>query len=281
MTPRVSVITPCHNDGHYLERNIESVRRSGSDYEHVIVDDGSTDLATLDLLSRIGDDRVRVFHKPCGGPASARNYGVARARGRYLLNLDADDMATAVPFTAGAQLLDEDPQVDVVFGDYETFGAVARVIRTSEFCPFRLLFRNCVGVGSLYRRSAWTAAQGYAENGMIYEDWHFWLKVLAQGGGFRHVDGVFFRYFVRSSGKSFADDRRYLTGFRQIRESLPELYAPDNLRQLARSSGVGRMERLYLQYLMPLVMRGRRTAFGKRLSWLAATHIRRSPLPSS
>lgn len=281
MAPNVSVITPCHNDGRYLQRNIESVRQSGRDYEHIIVDDGSTDPGTLELLDSIADERVLVLHKARSGPASARNHGIRQASGRYILNLDADDMATSAPFEHGTQVLDRNESVDVVYGDYEYFGAVHRTIRALEFCPFKMLFSNHVGIGSLYRRSAWEAVQGYAETGMIYEDWQFWLKILAKGGGFRRVDATFFRYFVRPSGKSFSDDRRYRTGFNQIRDSLPELYAPESLRRLAQASNLGPYERLYIQHAVPLLKRGRRSSLGKRLSWLVWTVARSQAHPVS
>jgi glycosyltransferase involved in cell wall biosynthesis len=281
MAPIVSVITPCHNDGQYLRRNIESVRQSGRDYEHVIVDDGSTDRGTLDLLNDLSDQRIRVLHKSRSGPASARNHGIRHARGRYILNLDADDMATSAPFEHGVQILDQDADVDVVYGSYENFGAVHRTIQALEFCPFKMLFSNHVGIGSLYRRSSWEAVQGYAEAGMIFEDWHFWLKILAKGGSFRKVNATFFRYFVRPSGKSFSDDRQYRRGFNQIRDSLPDLYKPDSLRRLASLSDIGVYDRLYIQYALPLLKQGRRTPLGKRMAWFASAHLRHRANPAS
>ncbi|GEM_PF-394953 len=87
----VSVIIPLYNKEHTIRRALDSVKRqSHAAWEVVVVDDGSTD-GGPDLVAREQDERVRLFRKANGGVSSARNYGVAQARGMYILFLDADD----------------------------------------------------------------------------------------------------------------------------------------------------------------------------------------------
>lgn len=89
----ISIIVPAYNIVGYIERGLNSV--CGQTYrnlEIIVVNDGSTD-GTGEICDRIasGDDRMCVIHKENGGPAEARNIGIARATGRYIGFVDGDD----------------------------------------------------------------------------------------------------------------------------------------------------------------------------------------------
>lgn len=85
----VSVIIPVYNGANYLAKAIESVlAQTYSPIEVLVVDDGSTDESVEIARSFSG---VRVIQKPNGGVASARNVGIAEAKGDYLAFLDHDD----------------------------------------------------------------------------------------------------------------------------------------------------------------------------------------------
>lgn len=92
--PTVTVVTPAYNAARFLPEQLAAVRaQTWRDYEHIVVDDGSTD-ATADLLARAAaeDDRLRVLRQPNSGAPAARNLALAQARGRYIAFLDADDL---------------------------------------------------------------------------------------------------------------------------------------------------------------------------------------------
>ena len=93
----VSVIIPVYNEERYVRRAAESVCRQplADRIELILVDDGSTDQSGA-ICDEIAADpnaaaSVRVFHQENGGVSAARNYGITRARGRYIGFLDADD----------------------------------------------------------------------------------------------------------------------------------------------------------------------------------------------
>lgn len=91
--PTISVIVPVYNVEKYLEECVESVlSQTFTDYELLLIDDGSTD-SSGDLCDQIAkrDTRVRVFHKSNGGPSSARNKGMDEAEGDWIVFLDSDD----------------------------------------------------------------------------------------------------------------------------------------------------------------------------------------------
>ena len=92
MDPLISIIIPLYNKQDCIKRTLDSVyEQDYTNFEVVVVDDGSTD-NSLTIIKKYSDDRVRVFRKKNGGPASARNYGVKVAKGEWILFLDADDV---------------------------------------------------------------------------------------------------------------------------------------------------------------------------------------------
>ena len=86
----VSVIMPVFNTGKTAEKLIEKILGSFGNLEIIVVDDGSTD-DSLATLKGIKNKKVKIFDKKNGGPSSARNFGIEKAQGKYLLFVDSDD----------------------------------------------------------------------------------------------------------------------------------------------------------------------------------------------
>src|SRR5207245_2526749 len=86
--PPVSVVVPCFNHGHFLKKSVAAIlEQDYPEFEVIVVDDGSTDGETPDVLDELGRrDRVRVIRLPVNsGPSAARNRAIAEAKGRYVL----------------------------------------------------------------------------------------------------------------------------------------------------------------------------------------------------
>jgi glycosyltransferase involved in cell wall biosynthesis len=119
--PLVSIIVPCHattpRHGALLDETLQTVsRQTCRDYEVVVVDDGSPiDIAPL---VRARGDAILVRHDNAG-PAIARNSGIARSRGEYLVFLDADDHLLPVALEACLAAFDTDPECGFVVGPHE------------------------------------------------------------------------------------------------------------------------------------------------------------------
>jgi glycosyltransferase involved in cell wall biosynthesis len=116
---KVSVITPCYNAGPFICQTIESVRfQTMSQWEHVIVDDGSRDDSAMRAERCAADDsRIRVIRQTNSGVSAARNRGFAAAspRSEFLLFLDADDVLEPAMLEVLCQYLRAHPRVGLVY----------------------------------------------------------------------------------------------------------------------------------------------------------------------
>ncbi|WEG11498.1 glycosyltransferase family 2 protein [Pullulanibacillus sp. KACC 23026] len=93
MEPKISIIVPAYNIETYIERCVDSIlNQTFYDLELIIVNDGSKD-KTGEICDEIAelDQRVKVVHKKNGGPASARNLGIEKAKGEFIGFVDGDD----------------------------------------------------------------------------------------------------------------------------------------------------------------------------------------------
>src|SRR4051794_31418414 len=122
--PKISIVITCYNIGAFLEEALQSaLAQTYPDFEVIVVDDGSTDNATLALLDRLpAQPRLRILRTPNKGVAHARNYGITKASGDYILPLDADDRILPSYLACAASVLDQQPEVGFVGCHFSTFG---------------------------------------------------------------------------------------------------------------------------------------------------------------
>lgn len=119
--PRVSVIIPTYNYGSYLHECLRSVfAQTFSDFEVIVVDDGSTD-NTPHLLETITDPRLKCFRILNSGIPFARNFGLKQSLGAYIAFLDADDRWRPKKLECQLAVLRSEPSVGVVFSDFVRF----------------------------------------------------------------------------------------------------------------------------------------------------------------
>lgn len=98
MNAMVSVIIPVYNSQQYLEKCLDSIlEQTYTNYEVIIIDDGSTDKSGLicDRYAKV-DCRIRVIHQENKGAAAARNKGILSSSGQYLMFCDSDDRVSSV-----------------------------------------------------------------------------------------------------------------------------------------------------------------------------------------
>ena len=120
MAPKASVIIPTYNRAHLISQAIDSVlQQTFSDFEIIVVDDGSTD--DTEVVVKAYGDRVRYVWTPNGGIGHARNVGMEHARGRYFTFLDSDDLLYPYALELQTRLLERFPAVSMVCAEMTGF----------------------------------------------------------------------------------------------------------------------------------------------------------------
>lgn len=201
--PLVSVIVPVYNAARWLPELFGSLRSQiYGNMEVILVDDGSTDSSAADCVRLSdGDPRFRLVRKPNGGLSSARNFGLAHARGEWIFFIDADDMIqpqalerlVAVAAATGA---------DIVVGSFEnTSGMSAPPAARSPriFTP-----REAVAV-SLYQTPPMNHAWGTLySRGIFFPDG----PRFTEGLWYEDLD-LFYRLFERASKVAYLPEKLY------------------------------------------------------------------------
>lgn len=200
----VSVIIPCYNQAHFLAEAVESVvNQTFTEWEIIVVNDGSPDDtkgAFQQLVNRWPKHIFRYLEKPNGGLADARNAGIAIARGKYILPLDADDKLHPEMLEKTVALLETRPDIAIAYTDLVHFGAVNGIVRAAEFDFPKLCQNNQLNYCSLYRRELWSAVGGYHANMLWgYEDWDFWVGCGERGFKAKRIPEPLLLYRVKNS----------------------------------------------------------------------------------
>jgi len=244
----IAIIIPAYNAQKYLAAALDSViAQTLSDWEMIIVDDGSTD-ETLAIVAAYSqrDDRICLLQQKNAGAATARNTGylAVKPETQFLLFLDADDLLevnalerlmealSSQPDSIGAHALGRVIDSEGSFfkeGELEAWGRTRhrvvgnslRQIEPEEPTDFAVIaYINCIispGV-VLLRRTALEASGPFDTQLRNAEDWDMWLRILLHGD-FVFVDECLFRYRKHADNKS-ANHARSRTSQLTIRRKL-------------------------------------------------------------
>lgn len=201
--PKVSVVIPCYNHGDFLPETLDSLQaQTFTDYEIIVVNDGSTDEATISMLQSIARTNTRVIHTVNMGVSAARNRGITEASGEYILPLDADDKIGPSYLELTVNVLEARPEVAIVYCERMLFGEREGIELLPEYDSRALLVDNCIYPAALFRKADWKAVGGYNES-MIYgwEDWDFWIALSSLNRQVVKIPEPLFFYRVRSTSR--------------------------------------------------------------------------------
>ena len=236
--PHVSIIVPCHNGGRFLDGLLASLAaQTFRDFEIIIIDDGSTEQATVDKLAHLGPV-ARVVHQENRYLPGARNRGFAEARGGLILPLDCDDTLEPSYLAETVPLLEAAPSdVGFVFTHGRLTDTLAGII-PRHLNPFDQMFLNQLPYCMLLRRSAWQAVGGYDERMRDGgEDWEFNIRLIRAGLRGIEVPKPLFVYAVRPDGMLLSHaTRMHGTLWRYIRAKHADLYRPSALLRSWRTT---------------------------------------------
>lgn len=246
--PRVAILVACHNDGGTIHETVASLRGEAAS-ELVVVDDGSTDTATLEALAAFERDGIRVLRQRNAGPSAAWTAGFSATTARYVMPFSSDDVLVAGATAMLADALDENPRAAVVWGDMTTFG-LATAYRPSvpALCPWHVTFTNCIPPYSLFRREAILESGGWQVI-LASEDWDLWMRMAGLGQIGVHVGRPVYFYRRGTGGRFRRRGNSYERFYAELRSRNARLFA---LRAANRRSSPAPY---VLKVLLPLVDR--------------------------
>lgn len=200
MIPILSIIIPCYNSEKTLERTLVSVLdQTYQDWEVLIINDGSTDnTETIASAWLNKDQRIRCYSKSNEGLGKARNFGITKAVGEYILPLDSDNLVEPDFASNAIKIFEDKNEIGVVHGHAEYFGERTGIWSIDEFNLEKILISNYIDACAIYKKELWSKVGGYDEK-MPYqgqEDWDFWIALGILNINFFHLNQVTFKYFV-------------------------------------------------------------------------------------
>ncbi|WP_316806889.1 glycosyltransferase family A protein [Pedobacter agri] len=209
MTPFFSIIVPCYNQGQFLQETLESIlAQKLKNWECIIINDGSIDKTeeiSFDWVEK--DNRFHYYRQMNLGLSSARNAGISKAKGKYILPLDADDIISPDYLLEAALAFSSNENISLIYCKAKKFGVENRDWELPAYSFKKLLLENCIFCSAIYRKSDWETSTKYDEslkNG--WEDWDFWLKILTPKSIVYQIPKVLF--FYRTSESSMIKNMR-------------------------------------------------------------------------
>ena len=209
-SPLFSVVIPTYNSYEKLFRAIDSIlKQSFQDFEIIIVDDGSSDNTGIEIQPFLSTN-IHYFYKTNGGPASARNSGIRKARGKYICFLDADDEFMENKLLEYSKVL-KDKDI-LIFSDAEYYN---EKLNTSYIFSCKEHMRHSTFFSSLLENNFLVAStvcikKSILENNFLFdeneklkfvEDYDLWLKIL-NVYPHEYIEQPLTKYYIHESNNS-------------------------------------------------------------------------------
>lgn len=199
---KISVIIPAYNSAHYLDKCIESLlRQTYTEWEAILIDDGSSDGITPTLCDNLGkrDSRIKVFHQvPNKGLSTARNTGLKLANGSLITFLDSDDF---FEFNHLESLYNAIQQANasIAISGFRRCNSKGKLILKYKLLPPGIILQNPLAFAltlmekkisnhipnKLFRKELWKGIQ--FPDGHNYEDYTVILDVVARAERITHT----------------------------------------------------------------------------------------------
>ena len=225
---KVSIIIPAYNYAKYIGECLDSViSQTFKDWECIIIDNCSTDnTSEIVKVYATNDSRIKYHYTDQKGVSLARNLAVKMSSGTYILPLDADDKINSSYITKAIAIMEKKPTISLVYCDAILFGSVNKKWILPEFNYREMLIENSIFSSALYKKSEFLTVNGYNTN-MVegFEDWDFWIKLLADDKKVIKINELLFYYRIKDNSRnSLLDHEKQLRLRTQIYNNHLELY---------------------------------------------------------
>ncbi len=205
--PTISVIMPAYNAQEYIKEAIESIlNQTYSDFEFIIINDGSTD-KTEDIILSFNDPRIKYIKNSHNlGIVKSLNRAIDLAKGDYIARMDADDISLPHRLERQHTYMNSNPNVDICgsymigFGDRES---IIKYPLTHQEIIVRFLFNNSMAHPTIFAKSRFYQEMKYEEIYKDAEDYALWVKAC-QKFKFANIDEVLLKYRMHEKQISFS-----------------------------------------------------------------------------
>lgn len=213
MNPLVSVIIPCFNQDEYIIETLQSVlNQTYTNWECLIIDDGSTDNSAKNISEFVTTDNRFVFiHKNNGGVSSARNLGLDKAKGKFIQFLDADDVLdkNKIQYSINELNKVENKEVEIIISNFKMISHDSK----NFFPPFcKINIESLTFDNFLYNFFSIQLQCGFFEQKLFknirfpqnlsaQEDWIVWLKIFKTNPNFDFIDFPLAFYRINPFGR--------------------------------------------------------------------------------
>lgn len=249
-TPRFSVVVPAFNAEDTLGETLEAIRaQTLSEWECVVVDDGSTD-STASIIAAFcaSDERFAVLTQENRGTGGAYNAGVRAATGAWVSICSADDILLSQHLEVMAEAVNRHPASDIITcnGYFLKPDASRELCYTGDFGDSErswtleeLLERCFFSVGACYRREWHDRLGGYREDSYT-EDYDFWLRAMAAGARHLYIPDALAVHRLSETQKTSSHKRVFESDIRSIESLLRSRTLTTSQVRAARLAITGR-----------------------------------------
>jgi glycosyltransferase involved in cell wall biosynthesis len=228
--PKVSIIVPCYLQAQFLNDCLTSVvNQTFTDWECIIVNDGSTD-NTDDVVKNFLQNDVRFIYKKTEnkGVSAARNTGIKMASGTFILPLDGDDSIHEKYLEKAIEQFDQKPSTTLVYCRATFFGEAKGEWKLPTYAYKRILRENIIFCSCIFYKEKALEIGLYDESmHMGLEDWEFLLRLLDEHSIVHQLDEILFNYRIKKNSRS-VDINTSKIATVQVREMVykqrPEVY---------------------------------------------------------
>jgi glycosyltransferase involved in cell wall biosynthesis len=149
---KISIITPNYNYSKYIHYTIESViKQDYQDYEHIIVDDGSTDNSLMIIENFITKypNKIRLIKQSNKGQTFALNNALENVTGDIICWINSDDLFNDTIFSQVVSVFNKYPKLDALFGDIYVINEIGKKIKIIKYLPFNYVSGVFIGFGKI------------------------------------------------------------------------------------------------------------------------------------
>lgn len=239
--PLISVVMSVYNGEKYLSEAIDSILlQSYSNLELIIVSDGSTD-NSVDIIRKymVTDNRIVLIDRENKGLPFSLNEGIARAKGKYIARMDADDISLPNRLEKQIRYLHEN-KLDVCGSYCEAFGEnirhriIAPPISHTDI-KFRLMFSSAFAHPTVMFRKEVFDKVAYNCSYKVAQDYKLWVDIVSKGFKLGNIPEVLMRYRTHSGQASTKKSEMQKKAAKQIRRDSIKMLNPEEASIVSRS----------------------------------------------